>query len=119
MEKQNLSLTPVQSSLIQAIGWDESTNELIIQFPRGATYAYSGEQARQHYDQLMNPETESIGKYFLANIKNKPEVPYRRIDAQSTNQSAAGTLNQLPGTPAKPKRRAAALNDPTPLKQLF
>jgi hypothetical protein len=117
-----MNLTPVRSSLLQAIGFDESTGELIIQFPRGATYAYSGESVRDHYTMLMSPDNESVGKYFLQNIKNKPEIPCRRLDQPAEKKpddaSPDPTADINPNAKSTQKRKAA-LQPPTPLKQLF
>lgn len=116
-----LKLTPVQSSLLVAIGWDSTTNELVIEFPRGARYAYFGEHARKHYDAMMSRETESVGKYFLANIKNKPEVPFRRIeDNPEKSMDKPGPKEKGPADPPLLKNATpGVLREPDDLKQLF
>lgn len=118
-------LTPVTSSLLVAVGFDESTNEMIIEFPRGARYAYSGEKARHHYDQLVSPETESVGKYFLANIKNNPELPYRKLDPNpDVPQPATAKERKQAATHGLDAKKVDVepnmeLKPPEELKQLF
>lgn len=60
--------TPVSSSNIAAIGYDQDSGTLEVEFLRGgAVYQYSGVPAGE-YEGLMN--ANSKGKYFGANIKN-------------------------------------------------
>lgn len=59
-------MTPVTSSLIAAVGYDDEPEELYIQFHKGGTYIYHG-VSRPVYDALM--EAQSIGHFFLRNIK--------------------------------------------------
>lgn len=59
--------TPVSSSNISAIGYDEHSQMLEIEFTNGALYAYSGVTPGE-YESFMN--ADSKGKYLHANIKN-------------------------------------------------
>lgn len=114
-----LTLTPVQSSLLTAIGFDEATGELIIEFPRGARYAYKSENIREHYANLQ--KAESVGKYFLANIKNKPGIEYRRIEDNPDAVPPAKKEEQAGDEPRSKsqQKRIDAMKAPEPLKQLF
>jgi len=63
-------LTPVTSSLIKAVGYNEEREELHVQFRKGGTYTYQG-VTRPVYDALM--EAPSIGHFFLMNVKKQYE----------------------------------------------
>lgn len=60
--------TPVNSSNIAAIGYDEDTQILEIEFMDGSVYQYSGVPPSEH-DGIMN--ADSKGKYLHANIKKR------------------------------------------------
>lgn len=68
---QTIPLQPVTSSQIQAIGYDDATKTLAVQFHGkagpGSTYHYADVPA-QKFEELK--KAESIGKYFGAHIKN-------------------------------------------------
>ena len=66
-----IALEPVESNQVGAIGYDEATKTLAVQFRRGARAIY-------HY-QNVEPETyeafkgaESIGTYFGQHLKALP-----------------------------------------------
>lgn len=56
------------SSLINKIGYDESTQELQITFNNGKRVDYTN-VPKNVYNELMN--SSSVGKYYNANIKRK------------------------------------------------
>lgn len=56
-----MDMTPVSSSNISAIGYDEETNELRVSFNGGATYSYAGVPLKE-YKALM--QSGSKGKYL-------------------------------------------------------
>lgn len=56
----------VKSSYISAISYDESKNELRVQFKSGVTWKYAGVPPAIHISLLL---AESTGKYFAAEIK--------------------------------------------------
>ena len=58
--------TPVVSSNLASVGYDESSQTLEVTFKNGATYAYSRVPASEH-DALMR--ADSHGKYLNAYIK--------------------------------------------------
>lgn len=77
----SITMTPVESSQIAAIGHDANNSVLAIQFKRGeglgSTYHYQNFGA-DHFKQLQ--EAPSVGSHFYKNIKpfaNK--FPYQKI----------------------------------------
>lgn len=60
-----MELTPVDSSLVAAHGYDEDTNTLHIQFKKGGTYTYANVPPEK-YAALTS--AESFGSHFLKNI---------------------------------------------------
>lgn len=60
--------TPVSSSNISAIGYDEDSQVLEVEFINGGVYSYSSVPAGE-YDGFVN--ADSKGKYFHANIKDR------------------------------------------------
>ncbi len=66
--------TPVRSSNIAAIGFEESVAILEIEFHSGAVYQYTGVPVNI-YDALMS--APSIGSYFHQNIKSV--YPYKKL----------------------------------------
>lgn len=63
-----VEMQAVKSSSIAAVGYDQETKELRVQFTRGQTYVYRGVSPEVH-KALM--DSESIGKHFQANIRNQ------------------------------------------------
>lgn len=62
----------VESSTIKEIAYEN--NELYVKFTSGSTYRYKG-VSKELFESLKN--SESKGKFFGANIKNKFE--YERL----------------------------------------
>ena len=80
--RPNIALSPVVSSQVAAIGYDETTRTLAMTFTRGegAIYCYPN----------VSPETfaalktaESIGVHFGKHIKPLPFLKYRPTAAES------------------------------------
>ena len=65
-----MDLTPVKSSLITAVGYDEAQKELTVEFKKGGTYSY---KLVPHAVYTAMLEAISVGKFFLRNIKNQYE----------------------------------------------
>lgn len=61
-------MTPVKSSQIESVGFDEATHTLYIQFKSGGKYSYAGVSADTFQSFL---HAESLGKYFGAEIKGR------------------------------------------------
>ena len=59
--------TPVTSTDIRAIGYDQDSQTLEVEFNTGSVYQYTGVPISE-YDSLMN--ADSKGKYFNSNVKN-------------------------------------------------
>lgn len=76
----SIPLTPVTSEIITAIGHDEPSHTLAIQFKvkhgSGQTYHYAN-FTREDY--VAFAAAESIGKHFYKHIKDNPlKYPYTR-----------------------------------------
>lgn len=64
----------VESSSVEAVGFDQQTNELWIRFVGGATYVYAP-VPRSVYRELLS--SGSIGTYVNHHIK--PRFGYREV----------------------------------------
>jgi hypothetical protein len=60
-----MKLTPVESSMIHAVGYDDETQTLEVIFNSGRIYRYE-DVPPEEYEGLMN--AESKGRYMRANI---------------------------------------------------
>ena len=63
-------LRAVESSYLKRVGYDPDEEELYVEFHGGKTWKYAKVTAQQ-YENMMT--AESIGKWFIANIKKNPE----------------------------------------------
>lgn len=61
-------LVPVESSNIDAVGYDPSTQVLLVRFKGNTLYGYSDVPAWVHTQFV---KAESKGQYFAKNVKNK------------------------------------------------
>jgi hypothetical protein len=61
--------TPVSSSNIVSIGYDQSTQTLEVEFMKGAVYQYSGVPSEE-FEAFMG--ADSKGTHFHAHIKQYP-----------------------------------------------
>lgn len=68
LEDENIPRKAVQSSLFKSVGYDEKEQLLQVEFKNGDVYNYS-DITQEMYQALSS--AESIGKYYLANIKGK------------------------------------------------
>lgn len=66
----------VNSDDIKSIGYDETSQNLVIFFHTGGRYRYSN-IPKSMYDELMN--AQSHGKYFHKNIRYKTLYPCEKI----------------------------------------
>jgi hypothetical protein len=69
-----MDMQPVSSSNIAAVGYDETTSTLAVEFKTGKTYEYS-EVPPEEFANLIG--ASSVGSYFINNIKNS--FPTRKI----------------------------------------
>lgn len=67
-------MTPVTSSMIAGVGYDDDARELLVEFTSGATWAYEG-VGRESFEDMK--AAGSVGQYFLRWIKGK--YPERRV----------------------------------------
>ena len=68
-------MTPVSSSNIDSIGYDEQNQEVYVRFLNGSLYVYKGVPAHEYQNLLEAP---SHGSYLNRNFKNV--YPYERIE---------------------------------------
>jgi hypothetical protein len=71
-----VKLNKVSSSNIQAIGRDPESSTLVILFKGGRSYAYTP-VTEEMYLELYN--AESVGQYFIQNIKTNPEIQCKQM----------------------------------------
>lgn len=64
----DLKLVPVQSSDLKAVGYDEPSKTLHVEFHSGGLYEYAGVPEKIH--QALRAAT-SVGRYFHANVKDR------------------------------------------------
>lgn len=70
-----IELTQVESSMIEAWGYDQSTNALYVRFKGGKLYRYADVPAAE-IESLQ--QAESIGRFINATIK--PNYACERVD---------------------------------------
>lgn len=70
-----MTLQPVKSGAIRAIGYDSTARELHVEFASGHRYVYEGVEPADH-DALIS--AESIGKHFASSIK--PDRKFRKVE---------------------------------------
>ncbi len=68
------SMTPVSSSNVEAVGYDDAAGDLYVSFLSGTTYVYYGVD-RSHYEALL--AASSVGSYLATHIK--PYYRYARL----------------------------------------
>lgn len=68
-------MTPVSSSNIGSIGYDEQNQEVYVRFLNGSLYIYRGVPINEYQNLL---EASSHGSYLSTNFKNV--YPYERIE---------------------------------------
>lgn len=77
-----MNLVPVQSSNIEAIGFDEPESALYVKFRSGALYKYQGAGVNaDHHRRFM--EAESKGKFFRQNLRGAEGVTCTKVDLQA------------------------------------
>lgn len=65
-----MNMSPVSSESIAAIGYDESTLTLQVEFKNGRTYQYF-DVPKHVYEELLNPPGGSHGVYLNQHIKGQ------------------------------------------------
>jgi len=74
MQENNFDMIPVVSSQIAAVGFNEVTSQIKIQFSKGGEYLYDN-CTEDEFNELVN--APSVGIQFGQSIKGIK--PYRRI----------------------------------------
>ena len=63
-----IPLSPVVSSNVDSVGYDEESKQLVVKFKAGGVYAYDSVPAGLH--QAMT-QAKSVGGFFHQNVKDK------------------------------------------------
>jgi len=63
----SVNMVPVASSNVAAAGYDDESQELVVEFTSGSIYRYSG-APRSALDAMLN--SPSPGSYFARHIRN-------------------------------------------------
>ncbi len=80
--RPEITLNPVKSGKLKALGYDPVSNTLAASFPSGsgAIYHYPGFSA-DGYKALI--EAESIGKHFIAHVQHLPFEKYVPVPVEA------------------------------------
>jgi len=79
-----MNRNPVNSSNLKSVGYDPETMILEVEFKGGGVYQYKGVEVETH--SLMTT-SESIGRFFNQNIKNKFEtIKQNAVEADKTQE---------------------------------
>jgi hypothetical protein len=73
--EESIAMLPTNSSMANAVGYDDEKNILQIEFHNGAVYQYSGIE-EDTWEDLH--QADSVGKYFNEKIRGKYQS--ERID---------------------------------------
>lgn len=65
---EETKLTPVKSSMFRAVGYDEVSKILTVQFPTGKTYTCP-DVSKDEFDAFV--AAPSMGKHFNAHLKDR------------------------------------------------
>ena len=71
LKKLRVKMIPVQSSNIEKVGYSEDKGSLFVRFHNGGIWTYNPVD-QSVYNEMM--AAESIGSYFVKNIKNNKEL---------------------------------------------
>lgn len=67
----------VESSQLASVGYDESKQQLEIEFHGGSIYVYDNVESQLHSDLIT---AKSVGSFFINNIKRQSmKYPYTKI----------------------------------------
>lgn len=75
-----MNMIELRSSQIQSAGHDPDMNTLFVKFHKGGTYQYRNVPASRWADML---KSDSVGKWFSANIKDNESHPCSKCGDQS------------------------------------
>lgn len=68
--------SPVTSSNIKSVGYEEKTTLLEVEFNNGKVYQYHPVPMNIYLEMVAS---ESIGTYFNKNIKNAPGIKFKAM----------------------------------------
>ena len=105
---------PVASSNIRSVGFDAATGKGEIEFSNGRVYEYEGDGAAQHFEKLMDPNTESVGRYFASSMRGDKNIKSMLKD-NAAPMTDPPIVEQKPADPLT----GSGLQAPEPLKKLF
>lgn len=71
----NLTMKPVKSSNLAAVGYDDANGALIVHFKNHMVYRYA-DVPRETYEEMM--VAESVGKFLFKEIS--PNYQYEKLD---------------------------------------
>lgn len=74
MAPADIKMQSVASSNLSAVGYDEESKTLRVEFNSGSTYEYRGVPKRT-FDDLLG--AESIGSFFHSHIRS--DFPYSKV----------------------------------------
>lgn len=75
----NITLVPVESSLLAAIGHDAETQTLAIKFKLGGSVYHYSNFSAEEYETFS--KAESVGSHFIKNIKSNPtKYPFTKLN---------------------------------------
>jgi hypothetical protein len=73
----SITLVPVTSSQIKAVGHDAATSTLVVEFNNSSKYEYANVPAALHADMMA---AESVGSWFSKNIKkDASSYPFKQV----------------------------------------
>lgn len=76
---KDITLTPVESSLLTAIGHDAETQTLAIKFKLGGSVYHYANFSAEDYEKFS--KAESVGSHFIKNIKSNPaKYPFTKVN---------------------------------------
>jgi len=78
-----ITMHPVKSSNVDAVGFDDETNELHVLYKNGGHYVYEG-VAKSIHDNVL--AADSIGGFLAANIKHK--FKWRKLRNEAEGKSS-------------------------------
>lgn len=82
----SVTMKPVQSSQIKAVGHDAADNRLYVEFntkTKRSVYSYANVTA-DHHGALMGEgvKDHSIGRHFGQHLKSNPNHPYTKLNLE-------------------------------------
>jgi hypothetical protein len=112
-----MARVPVRSSNISSVGFDEQRNVLEVEFTSGKVYEYAGISAKEHYDKMIHPDTQSVGSYFAKSVRRDDRLMTKAVESNIPDPTPPPA--ELPAVEKELPPSGTGLKAPEPLKQLF